>query len=114
MLNWWSSRLFYRWKMVAIGAWTNAVASAIYQYGFAIFFLPISRDLGTTRAETYLVFLLSRAEGALGGPIAGFLMDRFGSKKILLLGAAFTGFGYLVLPQVQTFFQFARGDPVSR
>ena len=99
----WPARLFYGWKMVAVGSWMNAVTSAIYQTGFAVFFLPVSRDLGTSRAETSLVFSLSRAEGAVSGPIAGWLVDRFGPKPILFGGALLTGAGYLLLSRVENF-----------
>ncbi len=102
----WPARLFYGWKMVAVGGWTNAVASAIYHTGFAVFFLPVSRDLGTSRAETSLIFSLSRAEGAIEGPIAGWLVDRFGPKPVLFGGALVTGVGFLMLSQVDSFLGF--------
>lgn len=102
----WPARLFYGWKMVAVGSFTNAVGSAIYHTGFAIFFLPVSRDLGTTRAETSLVFSLSRAEGAIEGPLAGWLVDRFGPKPLLFGGALVTGVGFIALSRVDTYLAF--------
>mgnify|MGYP006287718251 CR=1 FL=1 len=41
--------LFYGWRIVFLGALGNAVGGGIYQYGFAIFFLPISQDLHLSR-----------------------------------------------------------------
>ncbi|MBI2888261.1 MAG: MFS transporter [Chloroflexi bacterium] len=97
------SRLYYGWRIVALGAIANAVGGGIYQYGFAIFFLPISKDLNLSRASTSLVFSLSRAEGAFEGPVAGWLVDRFGPRYVLLVGALMTGVGYLLLAQVDSF-----------
>lgn len=102
----WPARLFYGWKMVAVGSFTNAVGSAIYHTGFAIFFLPVSRDLNTTRAETSLIFSLSRAEGAIEGPLAGWLVDRFGPKPLLFGGALVTGIGFIALSRVDTYLAF--------
>ena len=51
--------LFYGWRIVFLGALANAVGGGIYQYGFAIFFLPISHDLNLSRAEASFIFSLS-------------------------------------------------------
>jgi len=99
-------RLFYGWRIVGLGAIANAVGGGIYLYGFAIFFLPITKDLNLSRAATSLVFSLSRAEGAVEGPLAGWLVDRFGPRPILLSGALVTGLGYLLLAQVDSFGAF--------
>lgn len=91
------ARLYYGWRMMALGGFINAVANGVYLYGFSVFFLPISRDLSLTRAETSLVFSLARGEGAIEGPLAGYLIDRFGSKRMLLCGAVMTGLGLMTL-----------------
>lgn len=100
------SRLYYGWRIVGLGGLINAIAGGVYQYGFGVFFLPISQDLNLTRAETSLVFSLSRAEGAIEGPIAGWLVDRFGPKPVLIVGAILTGIGYVVLSQANSFMSF--------
>jgi len=99
-------RLFYGWRIVGLGAIANAVGGGIYQYGFAIFFLPITKDLNLSRAATSLVFSLSRAEGAVEGPLAGWLVDKFGPRHILFGGALLTGLGYLLLAQINSFGAF--------
>lgn len=99
-------RLFYGWRIVGLGAIANAVGGGIYQYGFAIFFLPITRDLNLSRAATSLIFSLSRAEGAVEGPLAGWLVDKFGPRHILFGGALLTGLGYLLLAQINSFGAF--------
>lgn len=102
----WPARLFYGWKMVAVGSFTNAVGSAIYHTGFAIFFLPVSRDLAINRAQTSIIFSLSRAEGAFEGPLAGWLVDRFGPKPLLFGGALVTGVGFIALSRVDSYLAF--------
>src|SRR3972149_6285558 len=99
-------RLFYGWRIVGLGAIANAVGGGIYLYGFAIFFLPITKDLNLSSAATSLVFSLSRAEGAVEGPLAGWLVDKFGPRHILLGGALVTGFGYFLLAQINSFGAF--------
>src|SRR3990172_710600 len=99
-------RLFYGWRIVGLGAIANAVGGGIYKYGFAIFFLPITKDLNLSRAATSLVFSLSGAEGAVEGPLAGWLVDKFGPRHILFGGALLTGLGYLLLAQINSFGAF--------
>src|SRR5215510_7443250 len=69
--------LFYGWRMVAIGCAMRMLGGGFHPYGFTIFFLPITLELGLSRAATSLVFSLARAEGAIEGALAGYLIDRF-------------------------------------
>ena len=100
------AKLYYGWRIVGLGMIVNAVGGGIYLYGFAIFFLPITKDLNLSRAATSAVFSLARAEGAIEGPIAGWLVDKFGPKYILLAGAFLTGLGYILLSQIDSFAGF--------
>ncbi len=92
--------------MVALGALANAIGGGIYGYGFAVFFLPISRDLDLTRAEASFVFSLSQAQAAIGGPPAGWLVDRFGPRVVMTVATAITGIGYLLLSQADSYAMF--------
>lgn len=100
------SRLYFGWRIVAAGGFINAVAGGVFNYGFGILFLPISRDLALTRAQTSLVFSLARAEGAFEGPFAGWLIDKYGPKYVLVGGAVLTGIGYMALSQASSYLSF--------
>ncbi|MDP6302057.1 MAG: MFS transporter, partial [SAR202 cluster bacterium] len=65
-------KIFYGWWVVAASAVVNACGGGVYFYGFSVFFLPIKAALDISSAATSLVFSLSRAEGAVEGPIAGY------------------------------------------
>ena len=45
----------------------RTLGGGLHRYGFTVFFLPVSQDLGLNRAETSLAFSLARAEGATLG-----------------------------------------------
>ena len=70
------SPIFYGWRMVGLVTLIRIVGGGLHQFGFTVFFLPISRDLGMSRAATSLAFSLSRAEGAIEAPLVGYLIDR--------------------------------------
>ena len=75
--------LFYGWRMVAVGCAIRMLGGGFHLYGFTIFFLPITQELGLSRAATSLVFCLARAEGAIEGPLASYLIDRLGPRPMI-------------------------------
>ncbi|SVC19992.1 uncharacterized protein METZ01_LOCUS272846, partial [marine metagenome] len=62
--------------------------------------------LNLSSASTSLIFSLSRAEGAVEGPIAGYLIDKFGPRIMLTIGAIIVAIGYILLSQVNSFLWF--------
>ncbi|MBI4331222.1 MAG: MFS transporter [Chloroflexi bacterium] len=98
--------VFYGWKMLAAVGWLRALAGGFHTYALAILFLPVSRDLNLSRTAASLIFSLSRAEGALEGPFAGYFIDRFGARILMIVGSVIIGAGYLLLSQVYDFATF--------
>ncbi|MBI3063267.1 MAG: MFS transporter, partial [Deltaproteobacteria bacterium] len=41
--------LFYGWKMVAAASALRVLGAGLHSYGFTVFFLPVSQDLGLSR-----------------------------------------------------------------
>jgi sugar phosphate permease len=98
--------LFYGWWMVAVGCGMRMLGGGFHLYGFTIFFLPITQELGLSRAATSLVFSLARAEGAIEGPLAGYLIDRWGPRPIMLAGVILSGAGYMLLAGIESYYGF--------
>ena len=96
--------LFYGWRMVAVGCAIRMLGGGFHLYGFTIFFLPITQELGLSRAATSLVFSLARAEGAIEGPVAGYLIDRLGPRPMMLAGVLLSGVGYMLLATVNSYY----------
>jgi len=90
--------------MIAVGATLRILGGGLYFYGFSVFFLPLSQDLGLNRAATSLVFSLARAQGAFEGPIAGYFMDRHGPRPLMLMALTMTGIGHMLLSGVSSYF----------
>src|SRR6266571_3694044 len=107
MLRTWCGRLsdlYYGWRMVAVGSILRILGGGLYFYGFSVFFLPLSQDLGLNRAATSLVFSLARAQGAFEGPVAGYIMDRFGLRPLMLTAIMMNGVGHMLLSNVHSYF----------
>jgi len=98
--------MFYGWRMVGLVSAIRVLGGGLHNYGFTVFFLPLSRDLGLSRAATALAFSLARAEGALEGPFVGYLIDRFGPRPMILFATISCGLGYILLSTVDSYTMF--------
>ncbi|MFC1939315.1 MFS transporter [Chloroflexota bacterium] len=98
--------IFYGWWLVIAGGLINAMGIGIAYQCFTVFFLPVKRDLGLSSAAVSLVYGASRLEGGVEGPLVGYLIDRLGPRKIILVGATLTGLGFLLLSRVDSFVAF--------
>jgi MFS family permease len=100
------SGVYYGWRMVGLVSTIRVLGGGLHQYGFTVFFLPISQDLGLSRAATSLAFSLARAEGAIEGPVVGYLVDRHGPRPMIMVAAVLTGIGYILLSWVDSYASF--------
>ncbi len=99
-------RIFYGWWVLALCALINAVGTGIIYHSFTVFFLPLKRDLGVNSAAISLLYGAARLEGGIEGPVVGYLIDRFGPRKLILIGASLCGGGLILLSTVHSFWTF--------
>ena len=98
--------LYYGWRMIGIVTALRILGGGLHQYGFTVFFLPLTQDLGLTRASTALAFSLARAEGSLAAPLVGYLLDRYGPKPLMLTATALAGIGSILFAFVNCYTMF--------
>lgn len=75
----------------------GAVSSGLTNSGFAVFFLPIRRELVISATAMSLVFSLARAQSGIAAPFVGWLADKFGTRGLVLWGGLLTGVGLILL-----------------
>ena len=98
--------LFYGWWIV-IACWTITLyGSGIFFYGFSVFFQPIVTEFGWSRAVTSGAFALSQAEGFIEGPIIGPLVDKYGPRKLMLIGIIMVSIGFVALSLIDGLLAF--------
>jgi sugar phosphate permease len=98
--------IFYGWWILILGAMINGIGLGITYHSFTIFFLPLKRDLGVSSAAISLLYGAARLEGGVEGPVVGYLIDRFGPRKLILIGSGLAGIGLILLSTVQDFLTF--------
>ena len=97
------SGLYYGWRMIGLVSALRILGGGLHQYGFTVFFLPVTQDLNLTRASTSLAFSLARAEGSLAAPIVGYLLDRYGPKPLMLSATLLAGVGYILFSWINSY-----------
>lgn len=76
---------------------SNAMLSAVYFQGFSAFVIPIERTFGWSRSVISGAASLRQAEAGIAGPLTGYLLDRYGPRKVIVLGAVTSGLGLVAL-----------------
>jgi sugar phosphate permease len=100
------SGLYYGWRMIGIVSALRVLGGGLHQYGFTVFFLPVTGELGLSRAATSLAFSLARAQGSFASPLVGYLVDRYGPKPMMITAAFLAGIGYILFSWVHDYTSF--------
>jgi len=101
-----SRKLFYGWYIVASSVAVNFYIAVVFGLGFNVFFLPILREFGWTRALTSGAFALRSLESGLVAPLIGFLVDRWGSRNVILSGVILVGLGMILMGFITSLWTF--------
>ncbi len=85
-----SNRLYYGWVVVAV-VFLALLVSAGVRAAPAVLINPLETEFGWGRAAISFAASVGLLLYGLSGPVAGWLMDRFGPKRITLVGIALIG-----------------------
>ena len=99
-------RVFYGWYIVAASVGLNFYLSIVFFQGFQVFFLPILNEFGWSRAVTSGAFSLRQLESGLLAPFIGFLVDRWGPRKIILTGVVLGAAGMIMMGFINSLWTF--------
>ena len=98
--------VFYGWWVVASAGLVQAVNSAVYYYGMPVFLTPLTEEFGWSRAALSGAFSIARLEAGIAAPLAGLSIDRWGPRRMMLIGLVMMSVGFVLLSQVQTLEMF--------
>ena len=98
--------VYYGWWIVLASMLVLGVGAGCYWLGFGVFFLPLATEFATSRTRLSFAVSIAQMEGGLLGPIDGYLVDRFGPRKMMFIGVGMMGLGFIWMSQVQSLFMF--------
>ena len=101
-----NSRFFYGWWIVGVGALTQIAGVFSLSSTLSVFLKPITEDLGVSRGAFSLVRTGEVLISAAIAPLIGPHIDRRGGRSLIVIGAVVASLGYILLSQVEKFWQF--------
>lgn len=100
------SPIFYGWWIVLACFTIGLYVSSIIFFGFTAFIDPLIKEFGWSYTQVSFAASLRGLEMGIFAPLVGFLVDRFGSKKLILCGVICVGFGLILLSYTQSLIMF--------
>jgi sugar phosphate permease len=98
--------VFFGWWIVFASAAIVFLTGGTFFYGFGALFNPIVNEFGWSRASVSFAFSLRSEVGGLAAPVVGFLVDRVGSRRLMVAGVVLVALGFVLLSRVETLWAF--------
>ena len=97
---------FYGWALVGVSAFIMVVGTVPLFQGMTAWFVVLESHFGWSRTQLSIAFSLSRVEGSIMGPISGYLIEKLGSRRMVLIGLVVAGGGFVIMSQMQNIWHF--------
>lgn len=99
-------RFFYGWLIVLVSFVGDLMMAGVGTHSFGFFIKPMTQAFGWTRAQISFSATLRTLTGAVSGVIIGPLLDRYGARPVMVVGAIIAGLGIMLLSRVTAIWQF--------
>jgi len=97
---------FYGWRVVYAGGTLQLFQSMLLNQAFGAYVAALVHDTGWSRTALSGAAALKSTESALLGPVLGWMVDRYGSQRIVRAGVILFGLGFMLLSQTHTLATF--------
>ena len=99
-------KLFYGWRISFAGAALQFLHSALLVQAFGAYVAMLSEEKGWSKTALSFAAALQSVEGALLGPVLGWLVDRFGPRAMVHAGVVLLAIGYFSLGSIDSLVGF--------
>jgi OFA family oxalate/formate antiporter-like MFS transporter len=99
-------KIFYGWWVVVSCFIIGLYVSSVVFFGFTAFFEPLVKEFGWSYTKISFAASLRGLEMGIMAPLVGILVDRLGSRKLILCGTITVGCGLILFSLTQTLFIF--------
>jgi sugar phosphate permease len=97
---------FFGWWVVFASAAVVFLTGGTFFYGFGALFNPIVNEFGWSRASVSFAFSLRSEVGGLAAPVVGFIVDRVGSRRLMVCGVILVAAGFVLLSRIESLWAF--------
>lgn len=99
-------RIFYGYWLIGAAFIAQFVSVGIQGYVIGAFMTPMNDELGWTRAEFTIPRALGQFVGAFAGFVIGTHVDRYGARRLMLIGVTVLCASLLALSWIETLWQW--------
>ena len=75
-------------------------------HAMTVWAVALESQFGWSRTQLGIALSLTRVEGSISGPIAGYLTDRFGARLLVFSGLLIMAGGFFLFSQIQNLWMF--------
>ena len=92
---------FHGWRMVAVGGFILVITSVPVFQAMAVWAVALESQFGWSRTQLGLALSFTRVEGSFTGPIAGYLVDRMGTRFMVFTGLLILAGGFFLFSRME-------------
>ena len=100
------SPIYYGWVIVGIVFLAEFISGGMGGLTIGLFFTPMKNDLGWSLTELTGAITAQAIAGIAVAPIVGPVIDRFGARPVMLVGALGAGIGLILLMRIEFVWHF--------
>ena len=98
--------VYYGWWLVALSGFVMAIATVPLFHALPVWSVALEKHFGWSRTQLGFALTFTRVEGGIMGPVEGYLTDRLGTRRMVLMGLLILGAGFLLFWQVRNLWMF--------
>ena len=97
---------YYGWWLLGGSVLGVAIAAGVSFWSFGLYVEPLEDDFGWSRAQVSGGFSISLLASGLAAPLIGNWIDRYGTRRMILIGALLTAATYALLSTTDQLWQW--------
>ena len=98
-------RVYYGWVMVGVMFSAN-LSAFVFNTSLGLFFTPLEAEFGWERSQISVAPLFGTVLASVLAPMFGYLIDRFGSRLLMVVLGLIAAVGHLLLSRIGAIWQF--------
>jgi sugar phosphate permease len=95
-------KIFYGWRISLAGAAMQFMLSSLLVQAFGVYVAVLSEQKGWSKTALAAGAALQSVEGAILGPLLGWMVDRLGARIMVHMGVLLMALGFFCFGHVQT------------
>ncbi len=98
--------VFYGWWLAGLAGLVMVISAVPVFHGMAVWSVALRDHFSWNATQLGAALSLTRAEGALMGPIEGYLADKLGTRRMVMIGLLVLTGAFVVFSQVNSLWMF--------